>query len=40
MSQDEELQFDFIREDHPWLELPEDSLDEATRYSLDEIRIG
>ena len=28
--------------DHPWIEMPEDedSLDEALRFSLDEIRIA
>ena len=40
MPQDEELQLDYFRDEHPWLEMPDDSLDEATRYSLDEIRIG
>ena len=28
--------------DHPWIEMPtdDDSLDEALRFSLDEIRIA
>lgn len=28
--------------DHPWIEMPadEDSLDEALRFTLDEIRIA
>ena len=28
--------------DHPWIEMPEDedSLDEALRFNLDEIRIA
>ena len=40
MPQEEEIQTDYIRENHPWLEMPEDSLDEAVRYSLDEIRLA
>lgn len=32
----------YRREEHPWLEMSpeEDSIDEAIRYSLDEIRIA
>ena len=41
MSETEETQAEYIRTGHPWIEMPEDgSLDEAVRYSLDEIRIG
>lgn len=31
---------EIIESDHPWLDLPEDSVDEVVRFSLDEIRIG
>ena len=27
-------------EDHPWLEITGDGIDEEIRYSLDEIRIA
>lgn len=40
MPQEEKTETGCNKEDHPWLEMPEDSLDEAVRYSLDEIRIG
>ena len=32
----------FDPKDHPWIEMPtdSDSIDEAIRYSLDEIRIA
>lgn len=38
--QQEEPQIDYVREDHPWIEMPLDSLDEDIRYSLDEIRFS
>ena len=38
MPQEDEQRDVFSPEDHPWLSLPDDSLDEALRYSLDEIR--
>ena len=38
MPQEEEIEI--IEGDHPWLDLPEDSVDEVVRFSLDEIRIG
>lgn len=33
---------EFDPQDHPWIEMPmdDDSLDEAVRFSLDEIRIA
>lgn len=33
---------EFDPKDHPWIEMPtdDDSLDEALRFSLDEIRIA
>lgn len=34
---------EFDPQDHPWIEMPTDdadSLDEAVRFSLDEIRIA
>lgn len=37
--QQEETETVFIPEDHPWLEMPEDSVDEVIRFSLDEIRV-
>jgi len=40
MPQEDEQRDVFSPEDHPWLSLPDDSLDEALRYSLDEIRIA
>lgn len=39
MQQDEETVV-YNQEDHPWLEMPDDSLDEVVRYSLDEIRLA
>ena len=38
MPQEEE--FEYNREDHPWIEMQDSSLDEEIRFSLDEIRIG
>ena len=35
----EEPQSILIREDHPWLEVQDENLDEEIRFSLDEIRI-
>lgn len=35
-----EDEIEIIETDHPWLDLPEDSVDEVVRFSLDEIRIG
>lgn len=40
MQQEEETVFVYSADEHPWLEVPDDSLDEVVRYSLDEIRIG
>ena len=40
MPQEEETQFEYNREDHPWIEMSESSLDEEIRFSLDEIRVG
>ena len=41
MAQTDDTQFEYNQADHPWLEMPDDdSLDEAVRYSLDEIRVG
>lgn len=33
---------DFDLKDHPWIEMPDedDTIDEAVRYSLDEIRLA
>ena len=36
----EEPQVQTIQTEHPWLELPESSLDEDIRYSLDELRFA
>ena len=40
LKQDEETTEVNVLEDHPWLEMPEDSIDEVIRFSLDEIRVG
>ena len=33
---------EYVPQDHPWIEMPaeDDSIDEAVRFSLDEIRIA
>ena len=41
MMNEETVRYD--PQDHPWIEMADDSADEETmviRYSLDEIRIG
>ena len=40
LKQDDETTEVNVPEDHPWLEMPEDSIDEVIRFSLDEIRVG
>lgn len=41
ISDREELQGQpvYVPEEHPWLEVSDDSLDESIRYSLDELRF-
>jgi len=29
-----------LSEDHPWLEVPDSSIDEDLRFTLDEIRFA
>ena len=40
MPQEEETEVVSYGNDHPWLEMPDDSIDEVVRFSLDEIRVG
>lgn len=35
-----ERTIELIQSDHPWMELPESSLDEDLRYTLDEMRFS
>jgi hypothetical protein len=39
---EEQITPEYDPKDHPWIEMPadEDSLDEALRFTLDEIRIA
>lgn len=30
----------YLPEEHPWLEVSDDSLDESIRFSLDELRFA
>ena len=36
----EETHIPPVQTAHPWLEVPESSLDDDLRYTLDEIRIA
>ena len=39
---EEQITPEYDPKEHPWIEMPadDDSLDEALRFSLDEIRIA